>query len=232
MVSRKHRSHPALWLASALVVFLTGHGRASPIQVTISGTIGDSKIFGDTITPQTITLPEGLSSASGLGPIILAKADISSQESKLGLPANQLSAGYDYTQTEPLNIRLTFHPAGSSTTSAQAATIDLTGSSTMAFSVANGHEQFSVSVPSTLYGSITTAPGAGSSIPLSLLTQFTSVPFQLTGSMSQAACGNKFELALDFSGSPGGTSTPEPGTVWVVGVGSLLAWVARSRRIR
>jgi hypothetical protein len=239
MSSRGPRSHPSFRLASALIVLLSAQGRASPIQMTISGTIGDSQIFGHAIVPRTITLPDGLSSASDLGPIDLASADISSQKSKLGLPANQLSPGYTYTEHGPFDIRLTFHAPGHSTTSGDAATIDLTGSSTTTFNVANGHESFSVALSGTPSGSITTGPGPGSSIPPSLLTQFTSVPFQLTGSMSQAKCGNKFQLALSFaaaeqgSGSgPPGTPTPEPGTILIFGVGSLSAWIARSRRIR
>jgi PEP-CTERM motif len=239
MLSRKPRSHPLFWLASALIVLQSAPSRGDPIQMTISGTIGNSEIFGHTITPRTITLPDGLSSASSLGPIILVSADVSSNTSKFGLPADRLSPGYSYTENEPFDIRLTFHTPGSSTTSADAATIDLTGSSTRTFSVANGRETFSVSLPGALHGSITTAPGAGSSIPLSLLTQFTSVPFQLTGSMSQAKCGNKFQLALTFAApeqingsGPPVYPAPEPGTLLVFGAGSLAAWIARSRRIR
>ena len=142
MSSRGPRSHPSFRLVSALIVLLSAQGRASPIQMTISGTIGDSQIFGHAIVPRTITLPDGLSSASDLGPINLASADISSQKSKLGLPANQLSPGYTYTEHGPFDIRLTFHAPGHSTTSGDAATIDLTGSSTTTFNVANGHESF------------------------------------------------------------------------------------------
>jgi PEP-CTERM motif len=239
MPLREPRSRPSFRLASALIVLLSTLGRADPIQMTISGTIGDSQIFGTTIVPRTITLPNGLSSASGLGLIDLASADISSQESKLGRPANQLSPGYTYTEQAPFDIRLTFQDKGSSTAPGNTATIDLTGSSTTTFSVANGHEDFSVALSGTPSSSITTAPGAGSGIPLSLLTEFTSAPFQLTGSMSQAMCGNKFELALSFGAAePGngsgstGIPTPEPGTILVFGVGSLSAWIARLRRIQ
>jgi hypothetical protein len=207
--------------------------------MTISGTIGHSEFFGNTITPQTITLPDGLSSASSLGPIVLASSRVSDLTAKVGLPANRLSPGYSYTENSPFDIRLTFHTPGSSTTSADSATIDLTGTSTRTFSVANGHESFSVSLPGALHSSITTAPGPGSSIPLSLLTQFTSVPFQLTGSMSSVKCGNTFKLALSYAAAgeingsgPPGTPTPEPGTLLVFGAGSLAAWIARSRRTR
>jgi hypothetical protein len=239
MLSREPHSHPSIWLVSALIALLSAQGRASPIQMTISGTIGDSQIFGHTITTRTITLPDGPSSASSLGPIVLASADISSQKSKIGLPADRLSPGYTDTENGPFDIRLTFHTPGSSTTSADAATIDLTGSNTRTFSVANGRESFSVSLSGAPQASITTAPGAGSSIPLSLLSQFTSVPFQLTGSMSQAKCGNKFQIALSFaaaeqiSGSgPPGTPTPEPSSLVVFGAGLLASWVARAHGIR
>jgi hypothetical protein len=233
MLSREPRSRPLFWLASALIVLQSAPSRGDPIQMTISGTIGNSEIFGNTITPRTITLPDGLSSASSLGPITLMNADVSDSTSKFGLPANRFSPGYSYTENEPLDIRLTFSTPGSSKTSANAPTIDLTGSATMTFSVANGHENFSVSPTGELHGSIATAPGTGSSIPLSLLNQFTSVPFQLTGSMSPTMCGNMFQVALSFAApGPAGPPAPEPGTLLIFGAGSLATWIARSVQSR
>jgi PEP-CTERM motif len=240
MHRREPRFQPVFWLAMALFVLPSAPGRASPIQMTISGTIGNSEFFSNTITPQTITLPNGLSSASSLGSIILANSKVSDETAKVGLPADRLSAGYSYTESSPFDIHLTFQTPGSSTTSADSATINLTGTSTMTFNVKNGQESFSVSLPSELNGSITTAPGSGSSIPLSLLTQFTSVPFELSGSMTSVMCGNDFKLSLSFAGAqtigsgpsgPSETPTPEPGALLVFGAGSLVAWIARSRRL-
>lgn len=226
MPSRSPLWRPVFWLGCALIVLPMTEARSDPIQMAISGNLDNiGYIIWGPISSQSITLPDGFSNPSDLGPIVLATSFNGAQEDVAGLPASQLPPNFWMSGPNSFDIQLTFQSPDSTTSSS----IELSGTYSKTFGVANGVEYFSTAIVGTPQVTISQNAGTNSSIPLSLLNEFASAPLQLTGSMTSEADGNSFEISMSFGS---GVETPEPSSLLVFGAGAFATWIARSLRSR
>ena len=77
---------PGLWIGCTLSILLATQARSSPIEMTISGNFDSNYFVGGPITPQTVTLPDGFSDPSTLGPIALVSSTSAPARLSPGFP--------------------------------------------------------------------------------------------------------------------------------------------------